>query len=343
MKGFEHINEFKESKPGLAEKMLKEEAALKIEEISKIEQEATEEEKNIINDVFRCLPWFLERFYGIKELKHLDQNKIHVVKKGSVKDYGSAVINVVTGDICLEGVSARYGSIISFTHSLVHELLHYLSFHEIVAENEDMLLPKRSGLGFILTKNNERVRLFKEVDEAIVALVTNHFCQVELDTDNGHGIWKEEVMAMKFLKSWVASLTHDRQIDVKKWSGSHLISIPFAIEISKIIESSIPEAEKIKYFNNKMSLVSEEDLENYFFRERGREINKITEDLERMFADEIKVGDYKNSADFIVQLVKLMLTGDGYKELIKMINSKMDRGAFKKLKEKYIDSPREKE
>jgi hypothetical protein len=206
-----------------------------------------------------------------------------------------------------------------------------------------MLLPKRSGLGFILTKNNERVRLFKEVDEAIVALVTNHFCQVELDTDNGHGIWKEEVMAMKFLKSWVASLTHDRQIDVKKWSGSHLISIPFAIEISKIIESSIPEAEKIKYFNNKMSLVSEEDLENYFFRERGREINKITEDLERMFADEIKVGDYKNSADFIVQLVKLMLTGDGYKELIKMINSKMDRGAFKKLKEKYIDSPREKE
>lgn len=137
------------------------------------EREKTPEEREIIDDVLKRIPEFVKQFGG-KRLP-ITQDHIHIIDEQRVpveqkpefatKAGGFDFVNQAIEIYPLDAYGA-YNKL-HFAQSLVHELMHFCSFHSIQMHPEnDIVIERRSGFSARLKDSTEFY--FSEIDEALV-------------------------------------------------------------------------------------------------------------------------------------------------------------------------------
>lgn len=330
---FPHINDLKGNlNPKDAEDRLKSYEATNLEKIREIEQDPLPEEEEIIQLIIYGLRIMLKNVYHI-EPKPVSRERIHVVHPGSLREnYGGGVINSLTGQICVESIEGVFGSKVAFAKALAHELVHYLSYISLRPDPDqnDKAELHRHGLSVVRFTDNEVQDLFHKIDEAMTMYIAHDFCRMEFDRSQ-ETPYAVELQAVKEIKDWLHSLPETTPIDRYKWDKLYILSIPYAEEMSAILNSDVNEEEKLEFYKNKIDCVPDDQV-GYLWMERIDEFNKLMEEIESISPSE---QDDQFISGLFKDLIRLKFTGEGYVAIARLIERRLGRGSFIKLAERF--------
>lgn len=339
MKEFPDINKVEGSVPlPEVEEKLKDIRQKNLEDFKDIEIIPTKEELQIIDAIVFGLQVMFKYVYDI-DCKQILKEKIHIVKEGTLGEYRSGMHRLPSGDIYLEPLISC-GSKIVFAHTLAHELVHYLSFFSIKTSKKEgkvKITPHVSGLGILKFDEVGSIEYFDILDEALTMYISNEFLRLELDRSKREKgrktIYANECLAVDTILEWVHHLPNSIDIDKTEWDHGY-VSIPFAEEIAKVIESNISTEEKVKFYKEKIGEFHKANNRDYNL-ERMWEFNDVTNKIGEMFSSEESDPDVvkEKTFEFINKLVSLKLTGQGFLDTVRFVEKRLGRGSFKKLAE----------
>ncbi|MFA7252457.1 MAG: hypothetical protein WC027_01225 [Candidatus Paceibacterota bacterium] len=302
----------------------------------------TAEETQVIDEVSHGLKIMLEYIYKIP-CKEILKEKIHIVREGTLSDkYGRGLYQSPSGDIYLEPMISCQSKIV-FAKVLAHELVHYLSFSSVKAKEQGgrvRTAPHIDGLGILKFEETGVKEYFGILDEAATSYISNKFLNLELNRVRNHpeekAVYTDECLAVDAVRGWLHSLPDSVGLDKTEWDKYYIISIPFAEEIAGVIRSDISTEEKIEFYRKKIGSLSPKDKWNYYL-ERTREIEVVNREIREMFAKEDPnpsiIG--QKTMEFIEKVAMLKLTGSGFLDIVRFIERRLGRGAFKNLAEKF--------
>ncbi|MCX6714172.1 MAG: hypothetical protein NTV48_03675 [Candidatus Vogelbacteria bacterium] len=140
------------------------------------------------------------------------------------------------------------------------------------------------------------------------------------------------------VKAWLSSLPEDTPIDKNKWVGwieRYVVSIPYAEEMSRIIDNDNLSPElKVSFFQELVESLSEEERHK-FYLERYGELNDISNDMEEAFKDLDREEKGEALDSLLKAVLKTKITGQGVREIYKLLEEKLGKGSFKRLAHKY--------
>jgi hypothetical protein len=304
------------------------------------EIKATEEELQVIDAVSLGLKVMFEYVYKI-DCKEILKDRIHIVKEGTLSHkYGRGMYSLPSGDIYLEPLT---NSKIVFAKTLAHELVHYLSFNSVKVHKKDekvYVIPHTDGLSIIRYDDDGIKAFFNIIDEALTSYISNEFLKLELNLIRSHPneklVYSNERLAVDTIRKWLHGLPDSVDLDKKEWDKYYIVSIPSAEEVAEVINSNVSAEEKIEFYKKKVADITEEEKSEYYL-ERTGELEDMLTEINSMFAakDPGRIIDWDETLDFVNKIISLKLTGKGFLDIVRLIESKLGSGSFKKLAEKF--------
>jgi hypothetical protein len=197
--------------------------------------EKTPEEASMIEKTIEYVSGIARR-YGVEV--DISADRIVVVERGSLSDYGGGVQSSLDNSIAIE----RERSLVLFGRTVAHELFHklaYRSFQVNTKSGSDRKgIPYRSGISMLA--RDGKVEYLYQAEEAMAAEMAKSFFIDVLSNDEK---FQQEITASEAIKNWMISSFKGEQqsqeiINHNVSLVENIAFFPYAVECWKLIQTS---------------------------------------------------------------------------------------------------------